>query len=218
MHTCPRHAEAQRRARPLARCSGSRPSARACAQREVLRSMAAMTGSASGGSSAQPVQRTLRRSGSRSRITSPCVSWLGMRWREGRSGRKNAGAGCRGVGQGRRRTLATCRGSSRAGKGSGSRLLPGSPHPSWRSTNQNAAPAPQFPFTDLPRRAAGRTLNAATRRAILVKAVTVPRRDCCAPGPVGPAASCGCSSMVEQELPKLTTGVRFPSPAPVLPS
>ena len=26
---------------------------------------------------------------------------------------------------------------------------------------------------------------------------------------------CGCSSMVEQKLPKLTTGVRFPSPAPV---
>ena|SRR5689334_18387559 len=26
----------------------------------------------------------------------------------------------------------------------------------------------------------------------------------------------GCSSMVEQKLPKLTTGVRFPSPAPAL--
>ena len=26
---------------------------------------------------------------------------------------------------------------------------------------------------------------------------------------------CGCSSMVEQKLPKLTTGVRFPSPAPI---
>src|SRR5262249_53579366 len=26
--------------------------------------------------------------------------------------------------------------------------------------------------------------------------------------------ACGCSSMVEQKLPKLTTGVRFPSPAP----
>ena len=27
---------------------------------------------------------------------------------------------------------------------------------------------------------------------------------------------CGCSSMAEQKLPKLTTGVRFPSPAPSL--
>jgi hypothetical protein len=27
---------------------------------------------------------------------------------------------------------------------------------------------------------------------------------------------CGCSSMVEQKLPKLTTRVRFPSPAPML--
>jgi hypothetical protein len=25
----------------------------------------------------------------------------------------------------------------------------------------------------------------------------------------------GCSSMVEQQLPKLNTGVRFPSPAPI---
>ena len=29
------------------------------------------------------------------------------------------------------------------------------------------------------------------------------------------AAAGGCSSMVEQQLPKLTTGVRFPSPAPL---
>ena len=28
--------------------------------------------------------------------------------------------------------------------------------------------------------------------------------------------TCGCSSMVEQELPKLTTRVRLPSPAPIL--
>ena len=30
--------------------------------------------------------------------------------------------------------------------------------------------------------------------------------------------SCGCSSMVEQKLPKLTTRVRFPSPAPAIPA
>ncbi len=29
------------------------------------------------------------------------------------------------------------------------------------------------------------------------------------------ARSCGCSSMVEHELPKLDTRVRFPSPAPL---
>src|SRR5205085_1219605 len=29
-------------------------------------------------------------------------------------------------------------------------------------------------------------------------------------------AGCGCSSMAEQKLPKLTTRVRFPSPAPAL--
>ncbi len=35
---------------------------------------------------------------------------------------------------------------------------------------------------------------------------------------ISPDGSCGCSSMVEQKLPKLTTRVRFPSPAPVFPS
>ena len=36
--------------------------------------------------------------------------------------------------------------------------------------------------------------------------------------PVASAGIRGCSSMVEQELPKLTTRVRFPSPAPKLPT
>ncbi len=31
------------------------------------------------------------------------------------------------------------------------------------------------------------------------------------------AAGRGCSSMAEQKLPKLQTGVRFPSPAPIKP-
>ena len=30
------------------------------------------------------------------------------------------------------------------------------------------------------------------------------------------ARDCGCSSMVEHELPKLVTRVRFPSPAPII--
>ena len=33
----------------------------------------------------------------------------------------------------------------------------------------------------------------------------------------GKSLKCGCSSMVEQKLPKLTTRVRFPSPAPISP-
>ncbi len=35
--------------------------------------------------------------------------------------------------------------------------------------------------------------------------------------PVFSAPRRGCSSMVEQKLPKLTTRVRFPSPAPAAP-
>ena len=60
------------------RCKGPRPLPRAWLRREVLPSMAMMSGSASRRPSTQQAKQALNRPGSSAAITSPSVSWLGM--------------------------------------------------------------------------------------------------------------------------------------------
>ena len=71
-------------------CSGPRPLDRAWLRREVLPSIAIVSGPATRSRSTQLVKQVLNNSGSIAAITSHIVSWLGMPRANGRKRRRNA--------------------------------------------------------------------------------------------------------------------------------
>jgi hypothetical protein len=85
---CPRTSR-WRLAQAETRCSGERPLARSWLRREVLPSIATMSGAASRRPSTQAAKAARNSAGSSPETTSPSVSWLGTPRSKGRNRRRN---------------------------------------------------------------------------------------------------------------------------------